>query len=152
MCFTDNYKKTMEPRNPAFEARIREQLKKQEFMKHIGCSLTVIQAGYVEAEVVLMEFHRQQVGITHGGVIATLADVAAGFAGFTLISESQQMVTVELKTSYFFPLVGVHARAKGRAVKHGNSLSFCEADVFSVDEHGVEKLCARATATMAIVS
>jgi uncharacterized protein (TIGR00369 family) len=142
----------MEPKNPHFAERIREELTRQEFMKHIGCTLTVIEAGYVEAELVLEPQHRQQVGITHGGVIATLADVAAGFAGFTLVSETQQMVTVELKTSYFFPLIGVRARAKGRAVKHGNSLSFCEADVFSVDDHGVEKLCARATATMAIVS
>ncbi|MFM7773964.1 MAG: PaaI family thioesterase [Candidatus Kapaibacterium sp.] len=142
----------MEPKNPLYAERIREQLTRQEFMKHIGCTLPVIEVGYVEAELVLMDHHRQQVGITHGGVIATMADVAAGFAGFTLVSEKQQMVTVELKTSYLFPLVGILARAKGRVVKHGNTLSFCEADVYSVDEHGTEKLCARATATMAIVS
>ena len=143
---------TFTPLNPEFESRIREQLTRQEFMKHIGCSLTVIQPGYVEAELVLQTCHRQQVGITHGGVIATLADVASGFAGFTLVSEHQQMVTVELKTSYYYPLIGVMARAKGRCVKHGNTLSFCEAVVFSVDDQGNEKLCARATATMAIIS
>ena len=140
------------PKNPDFEQRIREQLLRQEFMKHIGCSLTHIRAGEVVAEIALAAEHRQQVGITHGGVIATIADVAAGFAGFTLVDRNQQMVTVELKTSYFYPLVGSLVRAKGRVIKHGNTLSFCEADVFSVDDNGHEKLCARATATMAIIS
>ncbi len=121
-------------------------------MKHIGCRLTVIEPGSVVAELDLQPFHRQQSGITHGGVIATIADVASGFAGFTLIAHNQQMVTVELKNSYLIPAVGRSLRAVGKVVKHGTTLSFCEADVFVLGEDGEYRLCARATATMAIIS
>ncbi len=139
------------PKNANFRERILEQLTRQEFMKHISCKLSSIEAGQVVAEIVLGTEHKQQSGLTHGGVIATIADVAAGFAGFTLIADDQQMVTVELKVSYYYPALGSNLRAVGRVMKHGNTLSYCEADVFSVNEQGEELLVARATATMAIV-
>ncbi len=140
-----------QPKNPLFRERILEQLTRQEFMKHIHCRLDRIEAGSVSALIDLGVEHKQQSGLTHGGVIATLADVAAGFAGFTLIAVDQQMVTVELKVSYYYPARGSRLRAEGRVMKHGNTLSYCEADVYSVSEDGQELLCARATATMAII-
>ena len=126
-------------------------LKRQEFMKHLGCTLTVIEPGYVEAEIALEKHHQQQIGLVHGGVTATIADVAAGFAGFTLVGEEEHTVTAEIKVSYFKKARGVKLRAVGRVVKPGRTMHFCEADVFCEDDQGVETLIARATTTMAVI-
>ena len=141
-----------ELKNTDFRENIREHLKRQEFMKHIGCELTAIEPGYVVAEMTIENIHKQQTGLVHGGVIATIADVAAGFAGFTLVEKNQQTVTIEMKTSYLEAAKGTGLRAIGKVVRQGRSIHFCEADVFSVDEFGTEKLCARATTTMAVIN
>lgn len=138
-------------RNPRFRETILGHLERQEFMKHIGCRLTVIEPGHVEAVIDLQQIHQQQIGLVHGGVTATIADVAAGFAGFTLVGPDEHTVTAEIKVSYFSKGLGTTLRAVGRVVKAGRSLHFCEADVFCADADGVEKLIARATTTMAVI-
>lgn len=115
-------------------------------MKHIGCRLTVIEPGYIEAVIDLEVIHQQQIGLVHGGVTATIADVAAGFAGFTLIKEHEHTVTGEIKISYLEKAVGKQLRAIGRVIKAGRSVHFCEADVFCDDV-----LVARASTTMFVI-
>jgi uncharacterized protein (TIGR00369 family) len=139
------------PKTPRFREIITDHLQRQEFMKHIDCTLTVIEPGYVEAEIILKKQHQQQIGLVHGGVTATIADVAAGFAGFTLVGEGEHTVTAEIKISYFTKAVGQRLRAVGRVVKAGRSMHFCEADVFC-ESDGTEVLVARATTTMAIIT
>ena len=137
--------------NPTFRETILAHLERQHFMRHIGCRLTVIEAGYVEAEIDLDTIHQQQIGLVHGGVTATIADVAAGFAGFTLVGPQEHTVTAEIKVSYFRKGRGRRLRAKGRVVKPGRAFHFCEADVFTVDDDGKETHIARATTTMAVI-
>lgn len=137
--------------NPDFRNTILRHLERQEFMKHVGCRLTVVEPGYVVAEIDIERIHEQQIGLVHGGITATIADVAAGFAGFTLCAPDEHTVTAELKVSYFAPAKGGLLRAVGRVVKPGRSLHFCEADVFSIAPDGTEKLIARATTTMAVI-
>ena len=50
-------------------------------MHLIGADLTVITPGRVEAELALGQQHQQQRGFAHGGLVATMADLVAGFAG-----------------------------------------------------------------------
>jgi uncharacterized protein (TIGR00369 family) len=138
-------------KNPDFRATIIGHLERQEFMKHIGCRLTVIDPGYVVAEIDLAKEHQQQLGLVHGGVTATIADVAAGFAGFTLVGPDEHTVTAEFKCSYFRKGRGQLLRAVGRVVKPGRAFHFCEADVFCIDDNGNEELIARATTTMAVI-
>jgi len=141
-----------EPKTPRFREIIRDHLKRQHFMKHIHCELTVIEPGYVEAVIDLEQFHQQQIGLVHGGVTATIADVAAGFAGFTLVGENQHTVTAEIKISYFAKAVGKRLRSVGTVVKAGRSMHFCEAEVYCDDGQGAETLVAKATTTMAIIT
>ncbi|MEJ7661403.1 MAG: PaaI family thioesterase [Hymenobacter sp.] len=54
---------------------------RQYFMHLIGADLTRIEPGRVEAELALGQQHQQQRGFAHGGLVATMADLAAGFAG-----------------------------------------------------------------------
>jgi len=115
-------------------------------MHLIGADLTLITPGRVEAELHMAQQHQQQRGFAHGGLIATMADLVAGFAGVTLIPDDHGMVTVELKVSYLHPGVGQKLRAVGWVLKAGRRLHFCEAEVWCDD-----LLIAKATGTMAVI-
>ncbi|MFM6955641.1 MAG: PaaI family thioesterase [Ignavibacteria bacterium] len=137
--------------NPAFRETIIAHLEKQEFMKAIGASLTSIELGKVIAEIPLQLMHQQQISLVHGGVTATIADIAAGFAGFTLVGPDEHTVTAEIKVSYLRPAKGILLRAVGSVMKQGRTMHFCEAHVYCINEHGDEELIAHATTTMAII-
>ena len=88
------------------ETRIREKLKRQHFMHLIGADLTRIEPGRVVAELALGLQHQQQRGFAHGGLVATMADLVAGFASLTLVPEGVGVVTSDLKVSYPQPRRG----------------------------------------------
>jgi len=128
------------------EIRIRRKLERQHFMHLIGADLTVITSGCVEAELALQQQHQQQRGFAHGGLVATLADLVAGFSAVTLIPDNYGLVTADLRVSYLHPGVGQRLRAIGWVLKAGRRLHFCEAEVWCD-----ELLIAKASATMAVV-
>jgi uncharacterized protein (TIGR00369 family) len=135
------------PRNINFKERIERHLAKQNFMHHIDFSVNRIEAGYTEGEMKLKSIHHQQDGFAHGGLVATLADIVAGFAAYTLVEKDQHVVTGEIKISYFTKGDGEFLRAKGMVLKAGKRLNFCEAEVFSV-QGNKEKLIAKASTSM----
>ena len=128
------------------EARIRRKLIRQNFMHLIGADLTLITPGRVEAELTMGEQHLQQRGFAHGGLIATLADLVAGFAAVTLVPDNYGVVTSDLKISYLNPGLGQKMKAIGWVLKAGRRLHFCEAEVWCDDV-----LIAKASATMAVL-
>ena len=132
--------------NSDLETRIRRKLVRQHFMHLIGADLTAIAPGRVEAELTLAQQHLQQRGFAHGGLIATLADLVAGFAAVTLVPDDFGVVTSDLKISYLNPGVGQQLKAIGWVLKSGRRLHFCEAEVWC---DGV--LIAKASATMAVL-
>ncbi len=119
-------------------------------MHLLGCELTHVEPGYAVAEVALRPEHEQQLGIVHGGLIATLADVAAGFASFTLVPEGFQPVTAELHILFFQPGRGERLRAIGRVLHAGRRLHFAEARILCI-ANGSEMEIARATSTLALI-
>ncbi|MVN77277.1 hotdog fold thioesterase [Hymenobacter sp. HMF4947] len=126
--------------------RIRRKLERQYFMHLIGADLTRIEPGRVEAQLTLGQQHQQQRGFAHGGLVATMADLVAGFAAFTLVPEGVGVVTSDLKVSYLNPGIGTQIKAIGWVLKAGRRLHFCEAEVWCDD-----KLIAKASATMAVI-
>ncbi len=138
------------PQNPAFEAMIKEKMAHNHFMNHLGFKATSIAAGKVEGILEIKPEHKQQIGFLHGGVSATLADLAAGFAAFTLIKEGQTLVTIELKISYLNPGIGEKALAIGTVLKIGQKVAFAEAEIYSMQ--GEDRLLiAKASGTYAII-
>ncbi|WP_276495770.1 PaaI family thioesterase [Pontibacter litorisediminis] len=138
--------------NPDFEADIREKLERQEFMKLMGFTVTKIEEGRVEGELNLEQKHRQHKGFAHGGVIATLADIVAGFAAVSLVPKDHHVVTAEIKVSYFHPGLGDKLLAKGYVLKQGRKLNFCEAEVYTVKGAEPPLLIAKASTSMATIT
>jgi len=133
-----------------YKERIEEFLKRQHFMKHVGFSLNVIEKGRTEGEMEVKQIHHQQKGLVHGGVIATLADITAGFAAYTMVPPDHHVVTGEIKISYLNPGLGKRLRSVGWVLKSGKRLQFCEAEVFDIRDDG-EVLIAKATTSMVVL-
>ncbi|MFT4522952.1 MAG: hypothetical protein ACI8ZN_001904 [Bacteroidia bacterium] len=137
--------------NPDFKSDIEEKLTRQFFMKLVGFRLTKIELGVVEGALVLEEKHLQQNYFVHGGVMATAADIVMGFAAYTVVPKNFGVVTVDLNVSFLNPGIGDELIAKGRVVKAGKSIVFCEAELF-VRSLGSEVKTNRATSTMHQIS
>ena len=138
------------PKNRNFKERVIKHLAKQNFMHHIEFSLDTIEPGFTEGKMELKAIHSQQDGFAHGGLIATIADIVAGFAAYTLVGEAQHVVTGEIKISYFAKGNGHSLRAVGKVVKPGKRVNFCEAEVYSLKDNA-ETLIAKASTSMIII-
>lgn len=136
--------------NSQFQSRILRYLERQEFMKHIGFNLDVIEPGRTEGWLSISDFHKQQKGLVHGGVVSTIADIVAGFAAYTLVPVDHNVVTGEIKISYFNPGMGEKLHAKGWVLKSGRKINFCEAEVWDVSGDK-SRIIAKATATMVTI-
>ena|SRR5882672_6793750 len=66
-------------------------------------------------------------GVLHGGVTATLADVAVGQA---LTKQGRKSTTVELKINYLRPVTGRKVTARSHLLRIGKTLCTARVDVF----------------------
>lgn len=125
----------------------RRILEAQPFSREVGVELTRFEAGRVELRLVLEPRHMQHHGIVHGGVTATLADMAIAFAGG---SQLGNVVTLEFKLNLIRPGRGEAMVARGEVLSLGRRQAVCRAEIHAV-ENGEERLCAAAQGTMAKV-
>jgi uncharacterized protein (TIGR00369 family) len=89
-------------------------------------------------------------GHFHGGVIAGLADQAAGAAVTTALPAGRIAVTVEIKINFLSPADGEEIIARAEAMQAGGTIGVAKVEVISQDK-GAERICAFATATMRAV-
>ncbi|MEY3982470.1 MAG: hypothetical protein RL160_27 [Bacteroidota bacterium] len=122
-----------EPKNPDFREDLQLIMPGQHFMKHIGFELNLVEPGLAEGHIHLGQQHLQQHGYLHGGVSATVCDLVMGFAAWTLVPKGAGVVTADLKTDYHLPGIGTVLYGRGRVVKTGNMLHFCEAELWLDD-------------------
>lgn len=132
------------------ERRIRGSFARQAFMATVGARMTTVGAGTVEIELPYAAGNTQQHGFIHGGLVASIADSACGYAALTTMPEEAAVLTAEFKINLMSPAKGELLRAVGRVVRPGRRLVICSGDVFAVDK-GQEKHVALITATMAVI-
>jgi uncharacterized protein (TIGR00369 family) len=121
----------LKPANPDFAARVRESFGRQPFMDLIGARITGLEPGFCEITVAHRRELTQQHGFVHGGVLASIADSAAGYAAFSLMPADASVLTVEYKLNILRPGQGEAMIARGRVVKPGRTLTIVQADVFA---------------------
>ena len=140
----------MEARDPKYKERIKRYLTRQNFMHHMKFDLEHIEPGKTSGILVVEDIHKQQKGLVHGGVIATLADIVAGFAAYSVVAADQNVVTGEIKISYLRASRADRLLATGEVIKAGGKVNFCEASVWAIDGDS-KTLIAKASASMIIV-
>ena len=135
------------PKDPDFEARVRDSFGRQAIMELIGARVTRVEPGLVEIELPYRADLTQQHGFFHAGVTSIIADSAGGYAAYSLFPADASVLTTEFKINLLAPADGELLRALGRVVKPGRTLTVCEAEVFAVKD-GTAKPCARLLSTL----
>ena len=120
------------------------------FSRHLGLELISASEEEVVIGLPVQEQHLQNVGFVHGGILATLADVAMGFAAVARTRVDQHVLTGDLRVSYLNPGTGPYIYARGYALKAGRRLVFTEAEIYR-EADGERVLICKASGTMVVV-
>ena len=113
----------------------------------IGAELAEVGAGSCAISCRPRAELTQQHGYVHAGVVAAIADSAAGYAALSLAPAGSEVLTVEFKLNLLAPAKGELLIARGRVLRAGRTLTVCEAAVAAL-RAGEETPCAVALVTM----
>ncbi len=138
-------------RNPDFARLVRESFARQTAMAALGAELVRVGPGEVRIGMAHSPALAQQNGYLHAGVLATLADSACGYAAYTLAPPGTDVLAVEFAIRLLRPARAprFEARARVRVLRPGETLTYCECQVFGLLAAG-EELVATMLSTIVI--
>lgn len=135
------------PKNPGYEARVRQSFAAQRAMAHIGATLEVVQPGFVEIHLPWRTKLTQQHGVIHGGIVSLVVDSACGFAALSLFPPGASVLAVEYKINFLAPARGSKLIGRGWVRKYGRTLTVCVGEAYVLNV-GSEKLVASVLETL----
>lgn len=138
------------PADAGFEQRVRDNFARQRVMALLGAELAAVGPGTCTVSVSYRAELTQQDGFFHAGIIATVADTAAGYAAFSLMPADAAVLSIEFKQNMMAPAVGDTLIARALVDRPGRTVTVVTAEVFAVKD-GVEKKVAKMQATMMCV-
>ncbi len=130
-----------------FLSRVKESFLRQRVMQTIGAEITHIALGEVD---ISLPFHidlTQQNNYLHAGIVSTIVDSACGYAAYTLMPATYEVLTTEFKINLLAPAKGEAFLAQGRVLKSGRTLSVVRGDVLA-QQQNEQKLIATMLATV----
>jgi uncharacterized protein (TIGR00369 family) len=125
---------SLQPRDPAFEARVRVSFGRQRLMATIGARMTWVVPGEVEIEAPFSDDLTQQHDYLHAGVVTALVDSACGYSALSLLGPGMEVLTVEYKVNFLGPAQGERFVARGRVERPGRQITVCSGEVVAVSE------------------
>jgi uncharacterized protein (TIGR00369 family) len=120
------------------------------FIADLGIKALHLERGYLETQLIISARHRQQDQYIHAGVLATMADHTAGYAAFSLVDETQRILTIEFKINFLRPAFGKSLICKSRILREGGQILVGESEVYDQQPQG-EGLAAKAMVTLMAV-
>lgn len=114
----------------------------------LGFASTSLSEGKSTFEMVIDPArHGNVMGTLHGGVVATLADSAMGYAFASTLAEDESFATLEMKVSFLRPVWRATLTATGVVMHRGRTTGLVECRV--TDERN--RLIAHATCTCLVL-
>ncbi len=114
------------------------------YLEFLGFRLTDWKEGFARLEMPVRPEHRNTVGYLHGGVIASLLDIAGAVSGSFGVAEEFVSITINLNCNYMSPHRAETVIAEGELIRSTRSLFFAQAKLFDPE---FKRLCATATGT-----
>ena len=113
-----------------------KKLRNNPFQHFVGIEVLKLGGGKSVLQLELKEHHFNLYGIPHGGVHATLLDIAMGTAASFPDSSGKEVdsVTLNLSVDYIAPPSSKTLIAKGKVTKKGKSIAYCTAEIFDQDK------------------
>ncbi len=113
--------------------KIRAFLARHGFNRLIGFELVRVHRDGLTIQCRVRPELLNSAGVVHGGVSATIADVAVGSALHHHFDGTRSFTTVEMKVNYFRPVTEGRLLARSRLVRIGSRI--CVGQVELSDEH-----------------
>ena len=113
--------------------RIKKSFERQGLMLHLGVDLVSVQPGEVVLRLPFNENLTQHHGFFHAGGTSSLADSAGGYAGYTMMPEEMEVLTVEFKINLLAPAKGEYLEAIGKVIRSGRTLTVTQVEVYAID-------------------
>lgn len=114
------------------------------YLEFLGFRLTTWKEGFVRVEMPVRPEHRNTVGYLHGGVIASLLDIAGAVSGSFGIAEDYVSITINLNCNFIAAHKSDHVVAEGEIIRTTKSLFFAQSKLY---DPATNRLCATATGT-----
>lgn len=111
------------------------------YLEFLGFKPTVWKEGFVRIELPVRADLRNTMGYLHGGVIASLLDIAGALAGNFGRTDDYVSVTINMSTNYLSPMRGAVACAEGELVRRTRSMFFAQMKLYDAEN---KRLCATA--------
>jgi uncharacterized protein (TIGR00369 family) len=131
------------------ENRVREIFNRANFIRDLGIELVRVDDGVCETALIPSERHRQQHGLIHAGVLATMADHTAGGAAGSVLGGKGDVLSIEFKINFLRPAIADRLRCHAQVLRAGKSVVVAESEIFA-EKDGQEKLVSKATVTLAV--
>ena|SRR5437899_553915 len=147
----DSQAAARQPLSTQVAAQVRRSFARQGALIAWDAQITRLAVGECEIALPMSAVVTQQHGYFHGGVIATVADAAGGYAANTLLMPSHEVLTAEYKINLVAPGDGDRLIARGSVRKAGRTLVVASVDVFVIKQ-GAEKLCALMQQTLFVIA
>ena len=126
---------------------VRQRVASSPFAASLGISVEEVREGEITLRLDARPEHANLQGTVHGGVLAALADTAAGLAVRSAIPPGSRHVSVNLDVQFLAPAAMGALTATGRVVRSGRRIAFAHADVTDA----VGDVLASAQVTIAIL-
>jgi uncharacterized protein (TIGR00369 family) len=110
-------------------ARIRETFTRVPYADFLGLELGEIRSGEALIHLKVRDEFKQNQGVVHGGVIASLIDTASAFAVTTELEPGERVTTTDLTIHYLRPVTEGDLQAKARIVRGGRRLFVISVEV-----------------------
>ena len=107
------------------------------FPEVMGTELSSTEEGRAVVSLQAEEWHLNASGTVHGGVVATLIDVAMAEALNTMTEEDEQPFTIEIKVNYMEPAQQGTLTATAQVRKGSKRATIVEAEVVHEDSDEV---------------
>jgi uncharacterized protein (TIGR00369 family) len=125
---------------------LRRRIAASPFHAGFGISVEHASAGDVRLGWEARPDHRNLQGLVHGGILATLVDIAMGLAVRSVVGPTRRPVTIDLDVHYLRPARPGRLEAIGTVVRVGTQVGFAEGSV--TDATG--RLLVRASGTYSV--
>jgi uncharacterized protein (TIGR00369 family) len=135
-----------EPDLATTDADIKQRMAASPLHRGMGLQIKAVRRGEVDLVMEAGAEHLNLAGRVHGGVLATLADTAAGLAVRTVIPPGSGHVTITLDVQFLRPVEPGRLVGRGRVTKFGRRIAFADARVVDANND----VLARAQLTVAV--
>src|SRR5580658_4019740 len=117
--------------------KLKQFLEEIPFNAHLGLRLVRLHKDGVTIACQLRPELMNGSGVVHGGVTATVADVAVGMALARHLGRPRAAATVEMKINYLRPVVHGKVTARSHLVKVGTRLCCGRVEIFDGDKRPI---------------